>query len=189
MQCSHACVWSGHTACCATVWALTLLFALYPTQPTDFLPPPSYSHHHHTQGNHTCATCNHSRMNHFCWWNRVIANPIKFNGYSGACAGVLVCCWGLAGPPMLLFPPLSCVQSRGWRPRHHGEWDQPAGPDGLQALLEWVAGPAAPAGRWPCRPPPPLHGFFALPSHCFTASSLLNTHLQKSKWPLNPRLK
>ena len=24
-----------------------------------------------------CAECGHGKMNHYCWWNKHIANPIK----------------------------------------------------------------------------------------------------------------
>jgi DNA repair protein RAD16 len=30
-----------------------------------------------------CDLCKGSRMSHYCWWNRRIANPIKFYGYEG----------------------------------------------------------------------------------------------------------
>eukprot|EP00892_Ulva_mutabilis_P003353 jgi/Ulvmu1/138/UM001_0142.1 len=30
-----------------------------------------------------CDLCRGSRMSHYCWWNRRIANPIKYNGYEG----------------------------------------------------------------------------------------------------------
>ena len=30
-----------------------------------------------------CDLCGGPRMSHYCWWNRRIANPIKFCGYEG----------------------------------------------------------------------------------------------------------
>ena len=30
-----------------------------------------------------CVECGHGKMNHYCWWNKHIANPIKHFGYSG----------------------------------------------------------------------------------------------------------
>lgn len=30
-----------------------------------------------------CDFCGHSPLQHFCWWNRMVANPIKYHGYSG----------------------------------------------------------------------------------------------------------
>ena len=30
-----------------------------------------------------CVICGHSRMNHYCWWNKHVANPIKKHGYAG----------------------------------------------------------------------------------------------------------
>ncbi|GAX83352.1 hypothetical protein CEUSTIGMA_g10777.t1 [Chlamydomonas eustigma] len=36
-----------------------------------------------SQGHRSCENCQHGPMSHFCWWNRFVANPIKFNGYQG----------------------------------------------------------------------------------------------------------
>lgn len=48
------------------------------------------------QGNQLCPHCSHPRMSHYCWWNRFVANPIKFNGYAGGeapcCACAVLCC-------------------------------------------------------------------------------------------------
>jgi hypothetical protein len=30
-----------------------------------------------------CDCCSHVRMSHHCWWNRHVANPIKYHGYQG----------------------------------------------------------------------------------------------------------
>ena len=30
-----------------------------------------------------CVECGHHKSRHWCWWNRKIANPIKYNGYEG----------------------------------------------------------------------------------------------------------
>ncbi|CAG9463875.1 unnamed protein product [Pedinophyceae sp. YPF-701] len=30
-----------------------------------------------------CEHCGHSPMQHFCWWNRMVANPIIYHGYRG----------------------------------------------------------------------------------------------------------
>jgi hypothetical protein len=35
------------------------------------------------QGVTSCPTCGHGRISHYCWWNRYVANPIKFQGYKG----------------------------------------------------------------------------------------------------------
>jgi hypothetical protein len=31
----------------------------------------------------SCDCCSHARMSHHCWWNRHVANPIKYHGYQG----------------------------------------------------------------------------------------------------------
>ncbi|WIA16278.1 hypothetical protein OEZ85_012982 [Tetradesmus obliquus] len=31
----------------------------------------------------SCDCCAHARMSHHCWWNRHVANPIKYHGYQG----------------------------------------------------------------------------------------------------------
>ena len=30
-----------------------------------------------------CEHCGHGPMQHFCWWNRMVANPIIYQGYQG----------------------------------------------------------------------------------------------------------
>ena len=37
-----------------------------------------------------CVECGHGKMNHYCWWNKHIANPIKHFGYSGAGANLYI---------------------------------------------------------------------------------------------------
>ena len=36
-----------------------------------------------------CLDCGHSRMNHYCWWNKHVANPIKKHGYAGPGAAAM----------------------------------------------------------------------------------------------------
>ena len=36
-----------------------------------------------------CVECGHGKMNHYCWWNKHIANPIKHHGYSGPGASAM----------------------------------------------------------------------------------------------------
>ena len=37
----------------------------------------------HRTIHHDCVTCRHGALQHYCWWNRYVANPIKKWGYVG----------------------------------------------------------------------------------------------------------
>jgi hypothetical protein len=68
-----------------------------------------------------CDHCGHSPLQHYCWWNRKIANPIKFNGYVGkGCDAMLILKNEVPQPPSpTRFAPNAPPRWRRRRRREH----------------------------------------------------------------------